>query len=94
MTKLNVKSTGYFAMNTVVQVVGHPDLLDVLFPEYWNTPYEQRPSYETMSDAVFAWCEANNAHYYAADREDFSYISAAFRAEEAGKTVVVAEDLS
>lgn len=89
MTKLNVKSIGYFAKNTVVQVVNVCDLLDVVNPG-WLDNYD----YDTNMDKVFEWCEANNAHYYAADREDFSYISAAFRAEEAGKTVVVAEDLS
>jgi hypothetical protein len=89
MTNLNVKSTGYFAKNTVVQVVNICDLLDAVAPN-WLDNY----NYDANSAKVFEWCEANNAHYYAADREYFSKIEAAWQAEEAGKKIVVVEDLS
>ena len=41
-----------------------------------------------------AWCEKNNSHYYAADREDFQMFKAVREAVEADKDTVVVEDLS
>ena len=40
------------------------------------------------------WCEKNNSHYYAADREDFHMFLAVREAIEADKDTVVVEDLS
>ena len=77
-------------MGGFVKVINICTLLDVLTPG-WETRFGD---YEATSKAVQAWVAEHGAHYYAADREDFSMVKAAFEAERAGKRVVVVEDLS
>ena len=67
-------------------------LLDSLFCKDWPRDYT-RPYAETQA-AIMAWCEANEAHYYARGREEFSHSEAVDEAKQAGKTAVVVEDLS
>ena len=52
------------------------------------------PDYETTGKALMEWCEANNSHYYAAEREDFFIHTAISEAVKAGKDTVVVEDMS
>ena len=60
----------------------------------YSTDWSKHPDYETSGNALMAWCEKNNSHYYAADREDFQMFKAVREAIEAGKDTVVVEDLS
>jgi len=54
----------------------------------------KRVDYETSRNALMAWCEENNSHYYAECREDFFMFKAVRETIEAGKNTVVVEDLS
>lgn len=84
----------YEAMHSAVKVINVCDLMDVLIPG-WTEPTEDGAErYRRAGAAVMGWVNAHGAHYYAADREDFSKVAAAFEAERAGKRVVVVEDLS
>lgn len=69
-------------------------LLSHLFPDYWDMKKWHLRSYSKDRDEVKAWCEANDAIYYARDREEFSLEEAREMAIEAGKSRVVYEDLS
>ena len=64
--------------------------------EYYSVgPYDPNwVDYETSGKALMEWCEKNNSHYYAADREDFFMFEAIRETIEAGKDTVVVEDLS
>jgi hypothetical protein len=75
-----------------VKVIDICDLMDELVPG-WSSEFGAE-AYSRAGAAVMEWVNANGAHYYAADREDFSKVAAAFEAERAGKRVVVVEDLS
>ena len=75
-----------------VKVINVCDLMDDLIPG-WSSDLAPG-AYSRAGAAVMEWVNANGAHYYAADREDFSKTAAAFEAERAGKRVVVVEDLS
>ena len=61
--------------------------------DYYFNPMS-RPSYEKSSKELMEWCKENNVHYYGADREDFSYETAAYQALYLGKKVVIVEDFS
>jgi len=75
-----------------IKVIGICALIDVLFPDYWGNP---NYTYTDTNKAVMDWCEVNDAHYYADVRENFWIIGHGVReAKEAGKSVVVVEDLS
>lgn len=82
----------YDVMVGTVKVINVCDLMDVLVPG-WSGEFGAA-AYSKAGAAVMAWVNAHGAHYYAADREDFSQTCAAFEAERAGKRVVVVEDLS
>ena len=60
----------------------------------YSTDWSKHPDYETSGKALMEWCEKNNSHYYAADREDFFMLEAIRETIEAGKDTVVVEDLS
>jgi hypothetical protein len=75
---------------TTVKVVNICRWLDFTYGLDWSN----RPDYETTGKALMAWCEANDSHYYARCREDFSEPEALIEAVEAGKTTVVVEDMS
>lgn len=51
-------------------------------------------TWEESCAYVKDWCKANDAAYYGAPREDFSYHAAVSGAKAAGKTIVVVDDLS
>ncbi len=74
----------------MVKSVNICDWLDATYSTDWS----KHPDYETSGNALMAWCEKNNSHYYAADREDFQMFKAVREAIEAGKDTVVVEDLS
>ena len=74
----------------MVKTVNICDWLD----HTYSTDWSKHPDYETSGKALMAWCEKNNSHYYAADREDFQMFKAVREAVEAGKDTVVVEDLS
>ena len=69
-------------------------LLTHLFPDYYDMTKWHLRSYTKDRGAVKAWCEANDAVYYAEGREDFSLDEARELAIAAGRTRVVYEDLS
>ena len=74
----------------MVKTVNICDWLD----HTYSTDWSKHPDYETSGKALMAWCEKNNSHYYAADREDFQMFKAVREAIEAGNDTVVVEDLS
>ena len=74
----------------MVKTVNICDWLD----HTYSTDWSKHPDYETSGKTLMAWCEKNNSHYYAADREDFQMFKAVREAVEAGKDTVVVEDLS
>ena len=79
---------------TEVKVIGICDLMEQLFPGYWDNLNFLKYDYETTSKAVREWCEANNAHYYAQPKEKFWVPIGVGEAIELGKPIVVVEDLS
>ncbi len=80
-----------------VKVVNICDLLITLFgPNHYST-FSGMPGYVeygAQCAAVIKWCKENNAHYYAADREDFSQYEAQSQAAALNLSTVVVEDLS
>jgi hypothetical protein len=60
----------------------------------YGDDFMSHPDYETTGKALMEWCEANNSHYYAAEREDFFIHTAISEAVKAGKDTVVVEDMS
>ena len=75
----------------MIKVVNVCDLLDSLYGDTW---FRKNLDYKYTSNGVLNWCEKNNSHYYAADREDFFEFKAVREAVEASKDCVVVEDLS
>lgn len=75
-----------------IKVVNVCDVLAVIFGEDWASDFYR--TYDETQAAIMGWCEANDAHYYARPREDFSRIDALAEARSVGKTTVVVEDLS
>lgn len=68
------------------------EVLDQHLPG-WVTDYTP-DAYERCCAVVREYCEKNNAHYYARGDEDFSKYEAQREAYEAGKTLVVLDNLS
>jgi len=75
-----------------IKVVGICALIDALFPDYFENSLDY--TYAAVSDAVMKWCEENDSAYYADVREEFWVGHGISEAKEAGKSVVVVEDLS
>ena len=76
----------------MVKSVNICDLLTEIYGEgYWGN---FDIDYDVSNKAIMAWCEKNNSHYYAADRENFFMFTAVREALEAGKDTVIVEDLS
>ena len=76
----------------MVKVINVCDLLDSLYGDTWYKV--DGPDYDVTSKAVSHWCDKNNSHYYAAEREDFFEFLAVREAIEAKKDCVIVEDLS
>ena len=70
------------------------NLLGHLFPGYWDLKKWHLRDYIKDRAEVQTWCDANDAIYYARDREEFSLEEARELAVKAGKSRVVYEDLS
>jgi hypothetical protein len=87
-TPESLASTLYPTHRGAVRVIGVCTLLDALAPGWESRGYME------CSPELKVWLAENNAHYYSAEREDFSRITAAYEAERAGKRIVVVEDLS
>ena len=68
--------------------------LEATYGEDYYFNLMPRPSYEKSSKELMEWCKENNVHYYAADRENFNYETAANQAQYLGKKVVIVEDFS
>lgn len=75
-----------------IKVINVCDVLGTIFGKDWASDFYR--TYEETQAAIMTWCDANDAHYYARGREDFSRIDAIAEARSAGKTSVVVEDLS
>lgn len=76
------------ALDTVEVIPVHV-LLNAIFPE-WRSAWD----YKEERRRIQEWVNAHDAYYYACGREDFSIAEARNLALEAGKTIVVTEDLS
>lgn len=74
-----------------VLVVNICRLLDHLYGE---DRYNFQRSYQAERDLVQRWANNHDGHVYAAPREEFSTWKASCEAAQAGKSVVVVEDLS
>ncbi len=75
-----------------IKCVNICDVLEVLYGKGYWTDYTR--SYRETRTKVAEWAAANDATMYEADRENFSFIWAAAKAREEGKSAVVCEDLS
>lgn len=72
-----------------VEVITIIELLKELFGDNWHLK-----SHEETNKAVKAWLVENNAHYYAEEKHKFSPYVGMRQAEEAGKSIVLIENLS
>lgn len=72
-----------------IEVIPVAALLNAIFPE-WRSAWD----YKEERRRIQEWVKTHNAYYYACGREDFSIAEARNLALEAGKTIVVTEDLS
>jgi len=77
-----------------VEIVNDCDLMEILFPGYWSQALYANYSWEEMSCAVVKWCMENDAHYYAREKHEFIIYEAVHEAKDAGKSVVVVENMS
>lgn len=77
-----------------VEAVNVCDLLEVLYPGYWEKELYTTITYESSRERIESWCTDHGAIYYARGREEFSLYEAAAEAMERGLTRVVYEDLS
>jgi hypothetical protein len=59
-----------------------------------NLNWNFQMSYEEEMEQLKKWCKDNNATYYAAPRETFSYYDAVKTAIQEGKVKCIVEDLS
>ena len=89
-----VEIVGGVEVNTTydgVKVIGICALIDALVPDYWgNVNY----TYKEINKVITKWCEENDSHYYADVREHFWVGHGVSEAKEAGRSVVIVEDLS
>ena len=77
-----------------IKVISICDLMDILYPGYWEKQLYKHITYEESSEWMRKWCETNNAHYYAREKTRFSKNEAEYEARQLGKSIVVVEDLS
>ena len=77
-----------------IRVISICDLMDMIFPKYWENSRYKHIDYEESSEAVRLWCKTHNAHYYAREKTNFSTVEAKHEARRLGKSIVVVEDLS
>jgi hypothetical protein len=95
----NLKSetlvTSYFDKEALGVVgINICDVLEALWPGYWERELFTRLSYEATLEAILAWCKDHGAHYYARPREQFDECEAAQETVDLGLRRVVLEDLS
>ena len=75
--------------NEFTLTVSVVELLEYLYGALWiDVPYS------TTSESIKKWIEDHNAFYYARPHEDFFLWEAVDLMKEAGKCIVVVEDLS
>lgn len=72
-----------------VQAIGMATLIEHLYGEDWY-----KVGYKESSKKVLEWIEENDAHYYAAVKEDFFPYSGSLEAIKAGKSIMVMDNLS
>jgi hypothetical protein len=77
-----------------VEAVDICDLMEVLYPGYWDEQRYLKITYEVSRNRVESWCREHGAHYYARPREEFSTYEAREEALSYGLRRVVLEDLS
>ena len=70
-----------------VAIIGVCEAVDAIWPD-------GEPPYEEQAPAFRAWCAENNAHYYAALKEDFNPSVGVSQAIALGKDAVVVENMS
>lgn len=72
-----------------IEVIPVCALRNAIFPD-WRSAWD----YQEERRRIQEWVNAHNAYYYACGRDDFSIAEARNLALEAGKTIVVTENLS
>jgi hypothetical protein len=77
-----------------VKIISICDLMDMIFPKYWENERYKHIDYDESSEAMRQWCKTHNAHYYAREKHCFSKVEAIVEAQKLGKSIVVVEDLS
>lgn len=70
------------------------DVLEMLWPGYWERGLYTKLSYDTTRSRIEAWCRDHDAHYYSRPRDSFDDCDAAAEAAAKGLSRVVLEDLS
>jgi len=76
-----------------VDVINICDLLEFLFPDYFDTGWMSL-SFEEEGAVTRKWMEENDAYYYCKPREDFFVGEAVREAAAAEKYICVVEDMS
>lgn len=92
-TGTQVTKLGYFDLNMVTRVWQDNDRIVREFPDSLY-PDGVSPYSEAGFAAVREFLDAENAHYYAEEKENFFLSSAVSDAARAGKTKVYVENLS
>lgn len=91
----SVKTIGVCRVFEEIYVDSTPVVVQGKFPgQFFDSPVYQADGYEGQCARLTAWCEANNAHYYARPKEEFFVWEAREEAFRAGKPLVVLDNLS
>lgn len=77
-----------------VDVINICDLLECLFPGYFDSDAWMKIGFDEEGEAVIKWIADNDAYYYGKPKEDFFIGEAVRECAELGKYLVVVEDMS
>jgi len=77
-----------------IKVITKVDLLDIIYPGYWNNQGYLKISPVEANESVDQWAKDNNYAVYEDWREDFSISTGIKIAERNNNVGVVVDDLS
>jgi len=81
-------------MKNEIKVITKADLLDIIYPGYWDNQGYLKVSYPESNEAVDKWAKDNNYAVYEDWRENFSVSTGIAIAERNNNVGVVVDDLS
>ena len=64
--------TKYLKNHFKLPMISEVDLLDVLFPGYWEEQKFLKISYAEETAAIMGFCSKNNFHYYAKPKGEYN----------------------